>query len=125
MKATKGDATWRAYSADLAWFLKVSKKHYVDQLGRSDVMKLFAAGRDEELNQKTTNKRVIVMLQAMHRAGANIQLHKGDWPRTVDKRVEIYEREELTRFFKACKPENGSSFRSSFARGSDHARFRA
>lgn len=47
VKATKGDATWRAYSADLAWFQKVSKKHYVDHLGRSDAMKLFAAGRDE------------------------------------------------------------------------------
>jgi len=105
VKATKGDATWRAYSADLAWFQKVSKKHYVDQLGRSDAMKLFAAGREEDLNQKTINKRVIVMLQAMRRAGANIQLHKGDWPRTIDKRVEIYEREELTRFFKACNPE--------------------
>jgi integrase len=105
VKATKGDATWRAYSADLAWFQKVSKKHYVDQFGRSDAMKLFAAGREEDLNQKTINKRVIVMLQAMRRAGANIQLHKGDWPRTIDKRVEIYEREELTRFFKACNPE--------------------
>lgn len=105
VKATKGDATWRAYSADLAWFQKVSKKHYVDQLGRSDAIKLFAAGRDEDLNQKTINKRVIVMLQAMRRAGANIQLHKGDWPRTIDKRIEIYEREELTRFFKACTPE--------------------
>lgn len=105
VKATKGDATWRAYSADLAWFQRVSKKHYVDRLGRSDAMKLFAAGRDEELNQKTINKRVIVMLQAIRRAGANIQLHKGDWPRTVDKRVEIYAREELARFFKACSPE--------------------
>jgi hypothetical protein len=34
VKATKGDATWRAYSADVAWFQKVSKKHYVDQLRR-------------------------------------------------------------------------------------------
>jgi integrase/recombinase XerD len=105
VKATKGDATWRVYSADLAWFQTVSKKHYVDQLGRSDAMKLFAAGREEDLNQKTINKRVIVMLQAMRRAGAHIQLHKGDWPRTIDKRVEIYLREELTRFFKACNPE--------------------
>jgi len=36
----------------------VCKKHYVDQLGRSDAMALFAAGRGEELNQKTINKRV-------------------------------------------------------------------
>jgi integrase len=105
VKATKGDATYRAYSGDLAWFQKVCKKHYVDQLGRSDAMALFAAGRGEDLNQKTINKRVIVMLQAMRHAGANIQLRKGDWPRTIDKRVEIYERDELKRFFEACTPE--------------------
>jgi integrase len=68
-------------------------------------MALFAAGRGEDLNQKTINKRVIVMLQAMRHAGANIQLRKGDWPRTIDKRVEIYERDELKRFFEACTPE--------------------
>jgi hypothetical protein len=84
VKATKGAATFRAYSGDLAWFQTVCKKHYVDQLGRSDAMALFAAGRSEELNQKTINKRVIVMLQAMRHAGASIQLRKGDWPRTTD-----------------------------------------
>ena len=76
VKATKGDATFRAYSCDLAWFQKVSKKHYFDQLGRSDAMALFAADRCEELNQKTINKLVIVMFQAMRHAGANIQLRK-------------------------------------------------
>lgn len=105
VRATKGEATWRAYSGDLTWFETLCRKHYVDQLGRSDVMDIFAAGRREELNQKTINKRAIVMLQAMRRSGAQIQLQKGDWPRTVDKQVEIYEREDLTRFFAACNPE--------------------
>jgi len=117
VKATKGDATWRAYSADLAWFLKITKKHYVDQLGRSDAMALFAAGREESLNQKTINKRVIVMLQAMRRAGARIQLHKGDWPRTVDKRVEIYEPEEITKFFAACDAEEKLVFQTFLCTG--------
>jgi integrase len=117
VKATKGEATWRAYTADLAWFQKISKKHYVDQLGRSDAMKLFAAGRDEDLNQKTINKRVIVMLQAMRRAGANIQLHKGDWPRTVDKRVEIYDPEDLKRFFVACDPDERLIFQTFLCSG--------
>jgi len=117
VKATKGDATWRAYSADLAWFQRICKKHYVDQLGRSDAMKLFAAGRDEDLNQKTINKRVIVMLQAMRRAGAQIQLHKGDWPRTVDKRVEIYEPEEINKFFAACAPEERLVFQTFLCSG--------
>lgn len=117
VKATKGDATWRAYSADLAWFLKITKKHYVDQLGRSDVMALFVAGREESLNQKTINKRVIVMLQAMRRAGAHIQLHKGDWPRTVDKRVDIYDPEEVSKFFAACDAEEKLVFQTFLCTG--------
>lgn len=117
VQATKGEATWRAYANDLSWFLSISKKHYVDQLGRSDAMNLFAAGRREELNQKTINKRVIVMLQAMRRAGAQIQLHKGDWPKTVDKRVEIYEPEELKRFFTACEPEERLIFQAFLCSG--------
>lgn len=48
-------------------------------------MALFAAGREEVLNQKSINKRVIVMLRAMRRAGAHFQLHKGDWPRIVER----------------------------------------
>jgi integrase/recombinase XerD len=117
VKATKGAATWRAYSANLAWFEKITKKQYVDQLGRSDAMTMFAAGRDANLNQKTINKRVIIMLQAMRRAGAHIQLHRGDWPRTVDKRVEIYEPEEINRFFAACDSEERLVFQTFLCSG--------
>lgn len=117
VKATKGDATWRAYSADLAWFEKITKKHYVDQLGRSDAMALFAAGREAGLNQKTINKRVIVMLQAMRRAGAHIQLQKGDWPRTVDKQMEIYEPEEVSKFLSACDAEEKLVFQTFLCTG--------
>ena len=52
-------------------------------------MVLFAAGREEGLNQKTTNKRVVVMVQAMRGAGADIQLRKGDWPMTTDKQIKV------------------------------------
>jgi integrase len=30
---------------------------------------------------------------------------KGDWPKTVDKKIEIYQPEELKTFFAACNPE--------------------
>ena len=61
-----------------------------------------AAGRDERLNQKTVNKRVIVMLQTKRSAGADIALRKGDWPKTVENQVEIYGPDELKRFFAEC-----------------------
>ena len=102
VKATKSPATYKAYKRDLVWFRKYCKKYLVSRLDRSDAMMLFAAGREEELNQKTTNRKVVVMLHAMRGAGANIKLRKGDWPKTADKQIEIYTRAEMRKFFNAC-----------------------
>jgi integrase/recombinase XerD len=110
VKATKGERTFKEYRRQLVWFRQHSKKRYVSELDRSDAMKMFAQGREERvdglpLNQKTINKRVIVMLNAMRSQGAVIQMKKGDWPKTVDKKIEIYQPEELKTFFAACTPE--------------------
>jgi len=56
VKATKSAATYKAYRRDLEWFRKHCRKHLVSRLDRSDVMILFAAGREEGLNQKTINR---------------------------------------------------------------------
>jgi integrase/recombinase XerD len=105
VKATKGLATHRAYSTDLKWFRKHCTKHLVSRLDRNDVMHLFAVGREEGRNQKTINKRVVVMLNAMRAAEATLKLRKGDWPKTIEKKVESYQPDELTAFFAACDDE--------------------
>jgi integrase len=33
-----------------------------------------------------------------------VELKKGDWPQTTEVPVEVYEQEEVKRFFAACKP---------------------
>jgi integrase len=105
VKATKGKATLSAYARDLRWFQKHCKKYYVAKLTRDDIIALFGTGRDEELNQKTINRRAMVALQAMRGAGARVELKKGDWPKTTEVPVEVYEQEELKRFFAACEPD--------------------
>lgn len=112
VKATKSDATFKAYKHDLAWFRKHCRKHLVSRLDRSDVMALFAAGREEGLNQKTTNRSVVVMLNAMRGAGAEIKLRKGDWPKTTDKQIEIYTPDELRKFFDACTVDERMLFQT-------------
>lgn len=109
--ATKGARTLKQYRHDLRWFRSVCTKKYVGELDRSDAMALFAAGRTakvngEPLNQKTINRRVIIMLHAMRNQGAIITMAKGDWPKTMDKKIEKYESEELADFFKACGPRD-------------------
>jgi integrase/recombinase XerD len=110
IKATKGERTYRAYCRQLAWFRERTNRRFVSELDRSDAMKMFALGREERLkgralNQKTINKRVIIMLNAMRSQGAVIEMKKGDWPKTIDKKIEIYQPEELKPFFAACDPE--------------------
>jgi integrase len=105
VKATKGKATLSAYARDLRWFRKHCSKDYVARVNRDDIITLFGAGRDEELNQKTINRRAMVALQAMRGAGARVELRKGDWPKTIEVPVEAYEPEELRRFFAACEPD--------------------
>ncbi|HEY1578373.1 MAG TPA: site-specific integrase [Terracidiphilus sp.] len=112
VRATKSTSTHRAYKRDLAWFRMHCRKHLVAGLDRSDAMALFAAGREECLNQKTTNKRVIVMLQAMRGAGAEIALRKGDWPKTADKQIEIYTPDDLRKFFRACNEDERTLFQT-------------
>jgi hypothetical protein len=70
VEATKGEKTYRQYLRELQWVRKHCKKRLVSQLDRSDAMVLFAEGRKEmvdgrPLNQKTINRRVIIMLHAM------------------------------------------------------------
>jgi hypothetical protein len=103
VKATKGKATLSAYARDLRWFRTHCEKHYIAQLKRDDIA-LFSAGRDQELNQKTINRRAMVVLQAMRGAGARVELKKGDWPKTTEVPIKVYEQEELRRFFAACEP---------------------
>ena len=78
------------------------RRHYVSAVTREDIIRLMGIGREEGLNQKTINKRLIVTLMALRNAGATIEMKKGDWPKTTDGDVEIYEEDELKAFFGAC-----------------------
>ena len=115
IRATKSERTFKEYRRQLEWFQARTTKHLVSELDRSDAMMIFAKGREERvkgnpLNQKTINKRVIIMLNAMRSQGARIEMRRGDWPKTIEKRVEIFQPEELNRFFAACTPEERTIF---------------
>ena len=112
VKATKGLATWSKYRKNLAWFRGHCTKHLVSRLDRSDLMALFEAGRNEGLNQKTINGRVMTMLGAMRLAGATLKLNKGEWPKTADLEMEIYDSEDLHKFFAACTPKEKLIFQT-------------
>jgi integrase/recombinase XerD len=102
VKATRSDATHRTYAVQTKWFLKRTTKSYVSEVDRDEVMRLFAAGREEGSDQKTINKRIVVVLGVLRNAGQDIRLRKGDWPKTATPDPEVFETDELKKFFAAC-----------------------
>ena len=82
IRATKSTRTYKEYRRQLAWFQAHTTKRLVSELDRSDAMRIFATGREERvkgnpINQKTINKRVIIMLNAMRSQGARIEMRRG------------------------------------------------
>lgn len=103
--ATKGVGTHSSYESCLKWAERHITKHLVNRLNRNDLLGLFAAGRKEGLNQKTINKRVTVVLNMVRHHDRDIKLKRGDWPKTTEKKIEVYTDEEIMRFFKACNDD--------------------
>lgn len=117
VKATKSEETHRAYFKDAAWFKDKLRKHYVHQVDRADILRVFGLGRDEGLAQTSINRRVLVGLMALRNAGSALRLKKGDWPKTADAEVEVYSPEEMQKFFAACTDDERLLFQTYLCSG--------
>jgi integrase/recombinase XerD len=95
--------TYAAYKKALEYFLESCNKTRVTQIERQDLLRFSAFLRDVKKLQPRTvyNKfeNVMSFLKANHIGGL---ASKNDWPRYVEDEPEIYEREDLDRFFAAC-----------------------
>ena len=78
VKATKGPATYEAYSSDLDWFRANLQRTTVGRVTRKDIIRLFGTGRDQGQSQATINRKVMVGLMALRQAGALAR-----WPNTI------------------------------------------
>ncbi|QNI33988.1 site-specific integrase [Alloacidobacterium dinghuense] len=90
---------------------------HVQDVTRNDILKLLGAGREEDANQKTINRRAMVLLVALRNAGATIKLQKGDWPKTVDNDVDVCSQDEIKAFFDVCAAEEKLLFQVYLATG--------
>ena len=120
VKATKGDGTHSSYESCLRWAEHHITKHLVYRLDRNDLLVLFAAGRKEGLNQKTINKRVTVVLNMVRHHDLDIKLKRGDWPKTTEKKIEVYTEEEIEHFCAACTVDERLLFQVFLCTGFRH-----
>jgi integrase/recombinase XerD len=103
IRISKKPKTYAAYKTALDYFLQSCNKPRVMNIERQDLLRFSAFLRDVKKLQPRTvyNKfeNVMSFLKANNIRGL---AGKNDWPRYVEDEPEVYEREDLDKFFAAC-----------------------
>ncbi len=102
-KLTKKPKTLAAYSTALQYFQESCHKLYVQDIERKDLLKFIAFLRDEKgQSARSVYNKFEVTMTFLKAQKVRDLIGKNDWPRFVQEEPEIYEKEELERFFAAC-----------------------
>jgi integrase len=103
IRISKKPKTYAAYKTALDYFLQSCNKPRVMEIERQDLLRFSAFLRDVKKLQPRTvyNKfeNVMSFLKANNIRGL---ASKNDWPRYVEDEPEVYERDDLDKFFAAC-----------------------
>lgn len=103
IRISKKPKTYAAYKTALDYFLESCNKPRLMEIERQDLLRFSAFLRDVKKLQPRTvyNKfeNVMSFLKANNIRGL---ASKNDWPRYVEDEPEVYEREDLDKFFAAC-----------------------
>jgi integrase/recombinase XerD len=93
------------YRNALNRFALLSTKRYATQVTRDDIVRHMNLLQDEGLAAGTAFDHGVIIVDVCRRAGARIDMLKGDWPKDVVKEVEVFDLGDLKTLF-ACANES-------------------
>ncbi|HEY4047549.1 MAG TPA: site-specific integrase, partial [Acidobacteriaceae bacterium] len=96
--------TYVAYKYCLEQFLATSKKRFVADVKREDLLEFIRHQYKSGCGARTAFNRANILVTFLKLNGVSGLLNKFDWPSFVDPIRPIYEPEELTALFNACRP---------------------
>jgi integrase/recombinase XerD len=106
IKKTKKRKTYAAYKTALEYFLESCTKVRVTDIERADLLQFTAFLRDsKKLQPRSVYNKFESIMSFLKTNGIRGLLGKNDWPRYVEEEPEIYEREDLNKFFAACNED--------------------
>lgn len=109
----KDSRTIEKYSLILKRFQEyVNPSTMATDVTKDDVIGFMADLQEEEYDNATVKLHGIIARGAMVRAGANIQIAAGDWPKVQEKEKPVYELETLEKFFAACDDDETVLFQT-------------
>jgi integrase len=106
IKLTKKPKTYAAYSTALEYFVESCSKVYLEDVERKDLLKFHAFLRDEkEQSARSCWNKFGNVMSFLKAQGVRGLAKKNDWPSFTEEEPEIYDREDLDKFFAACDDE--------------------
>jgi integrase len=102
--------THKAYKHCLELFVHNCRKTYLHDVTREDLLHFVRKLYDLGCGPRTAYNRAVIVSQLLKLNGISGLLHKRDWPKYVDPIRSIYEPEELSGLFTACKAEEKTLF---------------
>lgn len=98
--------TYAAYKVSLEYFRESCCKQFVEQIDRRDMLRFIGFLREEKgLSPRFVYNKFEVVVTCLKTNGVCELVTKHDWPRFVEQEPEIYEEEDLDKFFAACHDE--------------------
>jgi integrase len=109
IRLTRKPKTHAAYKIALEYFLESCNKNRLSEIERNDLIRFAAFLRDvkKQSPRSCSNKfeNVMSFLKAQKIRGIDLGITKHDWPKFTEDEPEIYERQDLDKFFAACDPD--------------------
>ena len=103
---TKKPKTLAAYTTALKYFTESCPKFYLHEIERYDLLKFAGFLRDEKKQSpRSVYNKFETVMTFLKANGIRGLVGKNDWPRYTEEEPEMYEQEELNKFFKACDEE--------------------
>jgi len=102
-RVSRKKSSHAVYRNSLAKFQQSCSKVRLADITRKDLVSFAAYCRDElKLARRTVHSHFANVVSFLKANGIEKVALKGDWPQFVEEPPEIYESEELEKFFAAC-----------------------
>jgi integrase len=106
VRISKKPKTYAAYKTALEYFLESCNKPGVMEVERQDLLRFSAFLRDiKKLQPRTVYNKFENVMSFLKANNIRGLASKNDWPRYVEDEPEIYEREDLDKFFASCEED--------------------
>jgi len=102
--------TYSAFYSALNYFLAACGKSTLEALERNDLLAFHKYLETKQLSQRTIYNKHRLVISFLRAHGIEKLMRRGDEPDYVEEEPEVFEREDLDRFFAACTPEEWLMF---------------